>query len=1639
MPPGRTNLYERYKLGEVLGHGGMGVLYRAFDRLMQREVALKTILDIEQPQTLDLFYKECGILAAMVHPNIINVYDVGEFEENGIKKPFFVMPLLAGSTLDVALRSPARRFTMETLIGIVSQACRGLQAAHEMGLVHRDVKPSNIFVLEDGAVKIIDFGIARSVSVASMTALKGTLSYMAPEQLQHKPPTPLSDQYSLAVVCYEGLTGRRPFQGASESELAGAILRQTPPPVSELNPDVPYPVSQVIRKAMAKQPALRFPNMGEFGDALNQAARGQPLAYLDAGSIEPRVKRAAAAFETGDLEFASELLAELEGEGYLDEQITLLRRRLDQAMARTRIRQLLESANRYIQAVEYPLAMRKIQEALELDPQNPEALLLEDRVEQQRREKKVEEWLQLAGAQMQSQSFQQAREALDTALRAKPNDARVLGLFAELSRSEQDSAAARLEKSDLNESAVEAWERGEMASTLAYLEQLAAIEAENPDPRSARAAAYQRFYGQVRSECDSLENSYKQARLQMGAGDFEAALATCRQCLNRHPDDTRFRALRLDVEERERRLTSPPRPPRSAEELRADEEPDLDRRVKLLAEAAARHPAEPHFSAALKRVTEQRDLVQFSMGKARFYEERGQLAEALEQWRTVQSCHPAYPGLDQEIARVTGARDTEKRQAARKRRIDAIGRALWAGDYDCAERRIQAALEEFPGDPEFSAFGERMGDYRERTSRAFGMLEQAREHAVAGRLQDCLPLLRQACELDGRNPVVLRVAINILLDHARRLMSREPEAAESVLRQALQMDPDHVEAQTLLGQAAEGKRKEFVARCVEQARQMQAQGDVAGALAMVRQGLESYPGEATLEELQEALADPGMAATRLEIQLPPPPSPPPREDTATWSGLSSADVTGNFQAPAPPPPPPATGAPATAAEVPFPGSSSGVELDQRLQGYRESLEPSPTDPFGSAEPAYAPPAPPPPATVVPVPPARPSPRRMWLIVALTSAGVLVLLALGTIIVRVVTFNRQRQSSAAAVERKVALRSSVAQAAIYVDGQPCGTGSCEINLPTGQHNAEARLDGYKTAASPFEIHATDADVPPLLLTLEPRLPAVIVSTNLNQATVAVDQGAQQTVENGEIQLTDLAPGQHTIRFRGEGAQGVLTVGIAPGAAPTLDQPIQQQNVGATVVSVLGGAVKVVSTLQNADADLDGKPAGKVQPTGLDLTNLAAGAHLLTLTAQGISHRVMFDSGPAPAMTVFFGVDRNQGALRIFTGEDDVTVFVNGVKTPRATRNGRLVIYLAPKAYTIRVAKDGFQPAPEQTVEIKRGQDAKADFQLFRLPQSGSLAVRKAPAGAEVSLDGTPAGTVHPDGTFSFGELKPGQHTVAIKKESYKPLSREVNIVAGQHQDIDGTLQMLEGTVKIAMAPADVQATLSWKRDGEETSQTFTDNPLTLPEGSYTISGHAPGFEDAHTSVKVSAGRPVSAVLAFRRIVTKKPEPVKQGLSLADLEKTGGWIPQNGVLTRTGGNMVVLQAVPGAGTWSFQGLMQNRKHLVWVVNYEDARNCVVYELSEDKLERTESVDGRKQSNARHKVKVKLDQWIQVTVGVTQNAIVVSIQQDANRFPEVDRLTMGEVSLKPNRSFLQGHFGFRVAGKDQLAVGTFTFMPN
>src|SRR5260221_5731040 len=236
----------RYEVRQILGQGGMGLVYRGYDTVVRREVAVKTILDIPDPASLQLFYKECDVLASMSHPNIVEIFDIGEFEEDGKKKPYFVMPLLPGTTLDHFVRKSSHRLTVERTVEIISQTCRGLQAAHERGLVHRDLKPSNIFVMEDDSVKIIDFGVAHMADTTNtMTVAGGTLPYMAPEQLEMKPASPLSDIFSLGVVFYETLTRRRPFDFPTEQETANAIVHLVPPAVSDLNPAVGQMVSRV--------------------------------------------------------------------------------------------------------------------------------------------------------------------------------------------------------------------------------------------------------------------------------------------------------------------------------------------------------------------------------------------------------------------------------------------------------------------------------------------------------------------------------------------------------------------------------------------------------------------------------------------------------------------------------------------------------------------------------------------------------------------------------------------------------------------------------------------------------------------------------------------------------------------------------------------------------------------------------------------------------------------------------------------------------------------------------------------------------------------------------------------------------------------------------------------------------------------------------------------------------------------------------------------------------------------------------------------------------------------------------------------------------------------------------------------------
>ncbi|MGH9151457.1 MAG: serine/threonine-protein kinase, partial [Acidimicrobiales bacterium] len=245
----------RYRLGPLLGRGGMAEVYEGHDERLDRPVAVK-VLRAEMaadPGVRERFEVEGRSAARLAHPNVVAVFDTGE--EQGT--PYLVMERLPGDTL--ADRMADGPVDQEWLRAVAADVLAALGAAHAAGLVHRDVKPGNILMAADGRAKVADFGIAKSLEVAGdLTGtglLVGTPAYLAPERLDGRPATERSDLYSLGVVLYEALAGAKPFTAETPLAMAGAVLNDVPAPLAELRPGVAPDLAAAVERAMARDPA----------------------------------------------------------------------------------------------------------------------------------------------------------------------------------------------------------------------------------------------------------------------------------------------------------------------------------------------------------------------------------------------------------------------------------------------------------------------------------------------------------------------------------------------------------------------------------------------------------------------------------------------------------------------------------------------------------------------------------------------------------------------------------------------------------------------------------------------------------------------------------------------------------------------------------------------------------------------------------------------------------------------------------------------------------------------------------------------------------------------------------------------------------------------------------------------------------------------------------------------------------------------------------------------------------------------------------------------------------------------------------------------------------------------------------------
>jgi tetratricopeptide (TPR) repeat protein len=316
-----------------------------------------------------------------------------------------------------------------------------------------------------------------------------------------------SDLFSLGVVCYEALTGRKPFEGSTTDGIIDAIRAHIPPPISQLNSAVNDQVSRAVHKAMAKQPYYRFSSAREFSETLRRAIRNEHIELLDRSKIQPRVNRIKKALNDGDFQLATDILDELESEGNFDPEMSVLRVKTEQAAKSRTIYQLIESARTRMEEQEYPLALQNVQRVLDLDPANPNAVAMRRELDRRRIAGHVEKWLQIAQQHFDNKLFASSRQAIEEIQKVDPTNAKARDLLTAVDRGEYETGMLHQERQQLYDAALKAYRNGEISSALSKLEKAIDLGKRAPGPPSTDGQ-YLTLYGQIRSERDELHNSH---------------------------------------------------------------------------------------------------------------------------------------------------------------------------------------------------------------------------------------------------------------------------------------------------------------------------------------------------------------------------------------------------------------------------------------------------------------------------------------------------------------------------------------------------------------------------------------------------------------------------------------------------------------------------------------------------------------------------------------------------------------------------------------------------------------------------------------------------------------------------------------------------------------------------------------------------------------------------------------------------------------------------------------------------------------------------------------------------------------------------------------------------------------------------
>jgi eukaryotic-like serine/threonine-protein kinase len=477
----------KYEVIDLLGRGGMGLVYRAFDRQLNREVAIKTVTEgfTRDQEMLQRFYREAAKTGALKHPNIVIVYDLGE--QDGF--PYIVMEYLSGEPLDRLIQS-GKPQTLAFKLQIVEQVCYALGYAHRNDVIHRDVKPANVIVQPDGGVKLLDFGIARQEKTDGHLTrtghVIGTLQYMAPERLKNATFDGRSDIFSVGVMMFQLLTGQLPFSG--DYSIVQKILSEKHPPLSQFLEKYPPALDAIVDRAMAKNPEDRYSTADEMAAEISSVCHD-----LKKDQVAEWIQRAERLVQEEQFTTARDVLLQLLK---VDSQHTGARQLIAQVQHNLTLRQRAEQIRQLRAQAEHAVSDKRYEESIEclqqacgLDPTSVElAELLESVRQKKRRRELIDGYLRQADVARDRGDLGAAEAVIAKALEVDREDSRVRAAHVTLARLIEQTARQAKAKMLLENARKEIGAR-HFTAAMNVLAEAEQVDPSNPELITLQAAA----------------------------------------------------------------------------------------------------------------------------------------------------------------------------------------------------------------------------------------------------------------------------------------------------------------------------------------------------------------------------------------------------------------------------------------------------------------------------------------------------------------------------------------------------------------------------------------------------------------------------------------------------------------------------------------------------------------------------------------------------------------------------------------------------------------------------------------------------------------------------------------------------------------------------------------------------------------------------------------------------------------------------------------------------------------------------------------------------------------------------------------------------------------------------------------------